>query len=359
MSRRVLIGLALVCTLAGGAWVLHGLDREPVAQAQDAGAAGAPRAVAVEAAEVTADRVTTDISAVGSLQANESVTIAPEIAGRVAEILFREGEEVAAGDLLVLLDDGVLKAELAQARADLTLAEANFDRANTLADQGTGTERARDEAVAALRSAEASVELAQANLSDAAIIAPFEGRIGLRSVSVGDFVTAGERIVNLEQIDPIKVDFRIPEIYLTSVSAGQKISVVVDAVPGEIFEGEIYAIAPQVDINGRALQLRARIANPEGRLLPGLFARINVVVDVREDALLVPEAALVPQQGKRFVYRVVDGRAVLTEVSIGNRQDGMVEILNGLDAGALVVTAGQMKLSDGTPVEIIDRGAEA
>jgi len=359
IMQRLLLPLVLLCAAAAAGWFYFGPGREIATEAQAADD-GTP-AVAVEAAEVEVTDVATEIAAVGSLQANESVTIAPKISGRVAEILFRDGQAITRGDVLVRLEDNVLRAELDQARADLTLARANFERADTLARQGTGTQRAKDEAVAALRSAEARVALSEAQLADATIVAPFDGFVGLRSISVGDYLSAGDRIVDLAQIDPVKVDFKVPELYLTQIKLDQPIVVTVDALPGSTFEGRIYAIAPQVDINGRALQVRAVIPNPDLQLRPGLFTRIRITVDVRTNSLVVPEAALVPQGDKRLVFRVVDGKAVSTEVRIGKRERGKVEILSGLQPGDMVVTAGQMKLSDGTPVEIIgpETGAQS
>lgn len=348
----------LLAGLAGGAvYYRHFAEQSAPAQssAVESSAAESPQAamtMPVEAEAVTVDRMTTEIRAVGTLQSNEAVVLAPEIAGRISEILFEEGERVAAGEPLVKLDSEILEAELAQARANLALSRANYERANTLARQGTGTERARDEALAQLRSDEAHLALAEARLAKATIRAPFAGVLGLRGTSVGAYVTPGERIVNLEQTDPLKVDFRIPEVYLSDVRVGQRIEVTVDARPGESFGGEIYAIDPLVDVSGRAIRLRARIPNSDGRLNPGLFARVSIIVDVRENAVIVPEAAIVPRRDGNFVFRVEDGKAILTRVEIGERRPGQVEILSGLAPDATVVTAGQQRLQDGAPVQV-------
>ena len=319
-----------------------------------AAAQAAEPAMPVEAAPVQVDTVTAEIAAVGTLQSNESVVLGPEIDGRIAEILFREGEAVEAGTVLVRLDTEILEAELVQARANLTLSEANYERANTLAAQGTGTVRARDEALAQLQSDRANLTLAEVRLENASVRAPFEGVLGLRSVSVGAYVRPGDRIVNIEQIDPLKVDFRVAEVFLSSVRVGQQIDVTVDAWPGEIFKGRIYAIDPQVDVGGRAIRLRARIPNADGRLSPGLFARVAIIIDERENAILVPEAALVPRQDGKFVYRIEDGKALLTKVEVGRRLPGRVEILEGLGPDAVVVTAGQQRLHDGAPVDVVE-----
>ncbi|MEX2454491.1 MAG: efflux RND transporter periplasmic adaptor subunit, partial [Rhodospirillaceae bacterium] len=281
----------------------------------------------------------------------------PEIAGRIHHIRFAEGEEVAAGDVLVELDATILRAELAKTRSDLTLAVANRQRAMTLARKGAGTLRSRDETIAAHQAAEADVALAQARLEKATIAAPLSGIVGLRAVSAGAYVTPGDRLVELAGIDPIKVDFRVPELVLSSLSAGQAIRVTVDAVPGRTFEGKVYAIDPIVDANGRAVRLRARVANPDRTLFPGLFARVQIVVERRENSVLVPESAVFARGEERLVYRVVDGRAVLTKIELGQRRPGQVEVIDGLGRDAMVITGGQQQVRDGARVEVVNTRA--
>lgn len=354
MRKGVLVLAALAGVTAGGGAAYHYGLGVPAAQSQakEPGQAVTPPA-AVEVAEVKRDVVKVEIGAVGSLLANEQAVIAAEIEGRIAELPLEEGGRVVAGQVLARLDDAILKSELAQAQANLTLAEANFERADTLLRQRSGTERARDEALAARQSARASVELAKTRLDKTVIRAPFAGILGLRSVSIGEFVTRGEELVTLQSIDPLKVDFRIPETYLANVRIGQTVAVTVDALPGRSFAGTIYAADPQVDVNGRAIRLRARIANSDGTLRPGLFARIVIVAEQREGASVIPESALVPQGAQRLVFKVVDGKAVRTPVTLGQRRPGEVEILQGLQPGDMVVTAGQQRLKDGAPVEIV------
>jgi membrane fusion protein (multidrug efflux system) len=183
------------------------------------------------------------------------------------------------------------------------------------------------------------------------IKAPFDGVVGLRKVSVGDFVNVGQDMVNLEQIDPLKADFRVAELYLAAVRTGQRIELRVDAFPDETFTGAVYAIDPLIDESGRSIVLRARLPNQDGRLRPGLFARVTLVLNERDDAIQVPEQALVPQGQEQFVFRVVDGKAALTKVEVGIRREGMVEIVEGLGPEDEVVTAGQLKIRDGAPVQ--------
>ena len=314
-----------------------------------------PQAVAVEAVPVRTGTVVRDLTAVGTLRSNESVMIRPEIVGRIAEIHFREGDRVRKGARLLTLDDSVFKAEVASAEARVELNRRNNSRAEELFDRKVATARTRDEATAAVRTTEAELALARARLDKTRINAPFEGVLGLRRVSVGDYVNPGQDIVNLEDIEPIKVDFRVPESGLRLLKSGQRIQVQVDAFPGETFEGEAYAIDPQVDVQGRSIVVRAQIPNADGRLKPGLFARVGLIVDQRENALLVPEQAIVPLEGRSAVFRVVDGKAKLTEVVLGQRRGGQVEIVRGLQAGETVITAGQMRVRDGVPVSVATR----
>ena len=364
MRRRSwFLTVTVIACVAGAAyyqWSARG------AAVNERGGAPPMPAVTVETAPVSVGPLTETIQAIGNLQSNESVVIRSEIAGRVVRIPFTEGAKVRQGDVLVELDATTWRAELAQAEANLRLSEANYERAQSLLARGAGTGRANDEARAKLQSDRATVQLMRARLEKATIVAPFDGRLGLRSVSVGALVsptvglaTPTDRMVNLESTDPLKVDFRLPEIVLAKLKVGQRISVTVDALPGKSFDGEIYAIDPLVDVSGRAIRLRARIPNTDDTLAPGLFARVAVAAEVRENAITVPEAAIVPRDRERYVFRVEDGRAVFTKVEIGVRRLGRVEVVSGLAPDAVVIVAGQLKLRDGTRVEIVKRAETA
>lgn len=352
--RWALLGLLTLALGGGGYYFLY--RDAGIASARQAAAleeTPAERVATVEAASVATDTVVRTINAVGSLKPNEAVVISPEIAGRIARLPFGEGDKVAAGDTLVSLDADILRAEIDKAQSALNLAEANRERAMTLAKQGTGTLRARDEANAAFLEAEANLTLARARLAKATIKAPFSGVVGIRAVSVGAYVNPGDRIVGLADVDPIKVDFRVPALALSRLQPGMTIHATVDAFPGQTFEGKVYVIDPIVDANGRAVRLQARIPNPERRLFPGLFARVRIELDRHENALLIPESAVFAEGDQRYVYRIVDGRAVRTKVELGQRRPGQVEVRKGLDRESVVVTAGQQKIQDGSRVTIV------
>lgn len=360
---RNLIALVVVLLVgagvAGGYWLWVGVSAPAPAAQSAGGASGRPTAVEVAPVTVRASVTTTD--AVGTILSNESVQLRPEVDGRVDELRFDEGQDVRLGNVLVELDRSIERAQLAQAQAALRLAEANFQRARDLQRSNAGTQRALDEAEAGRLNARAELDLAEARLEKRVIRAPFDGRVGLRRISPGAFVTAGTVIVNLEQIDPLKVDFRIPEVFISVVRPGQTIAVTVDALGQRAFAGVISAIDPLVDEGGRAIVIRATVENDEGLLRPGLFARVRLNLQERNDAVFVPETALLPQGDKQFVFRVVDEagtkKAARVEVTLGRRELGEVEIRSGLEPGDVIVGAGAAKLREGGVIQAIEREA--
>jgi membrane fusion protein, multidrug efflux system len=369
-SWLALVALALAAAAGYAAMQNVGGVRERVASVLGAGVSGArevdaaavdrgdaDEAVPVEIIRAKAGQATRELRSVGTLASDESVEVAGEIPGRITDIAFQEGESVRAGDVLVRLDNALTRAEAADAAAKLVLAEANFARASSLSKSGTGTQRARDEALAALETARATVELNRVRLDKMEIRAPFDGVVGLRRVSVGAFAQIGQALVNLEKIDALKLDFQLPEINLADVRVGMPIEITVDAFPGQMFEGRIYAIDPHLDVNGRSLRIRGRLSNADLLLRPGLFARVTLRSETRNQIVLVPESAIVPRDGGTFVYVVRDGRAVETKVRLGRRLAGEVEVLEGLKPDETVVSAGQIRLRDGTLVEIVSAAA--
>ncbi|MCK0508431.1 efflux RND transporter periplasmic adaptor subunit [Aromatoleum anaerobium] len=365
-SRRLIVVLSLVglAALAGYAYYANRtpatpqpVGAAPAAQRGNGGAAGAAAKadpVGVETVTVTSETVADDVTAVGTLRSNESVVLRPEVAGRIAAIRFREGGPVRRGEVLVELDAAVQQAEVQQAKANLALAEANYGRTDDLFKRKFLSHTARDEAASQLEVARANMALAQAHLERTRIRAPFAGVVGIRNVSVGDYVKEGDDLVNLEDIATLKVDFRLPENYLARVRPGQTLELTSDAIPGQRFEARVAAIDPLVDEQGRSVVMRATLPNEGLRLRPGMFARVRLILQQRADVAILPEEALVSAPGNvQFVYRVVDGKAQRVEVSTGVRRGTRVEVVRGLQAGDVVVTAGQLKLRDGAPVRVV------
>lgn len=350
MLRAVVSFIVVVVFVAlfGGAyWVF-------VADATTNGEGAAPPggwATPVEVAEVTVKDSERSVFAVGTLVASKSVIVRSEVAGRVAKLSLPEGQPVKAGQVLVQLDPSVELAELQVARSRLELWRANYERASELYKRGTGTQRALDEASAELKSVQAAVALREAQIEKLTILAPFDGVLGLKRIDEGDYLAPGAEIINIEQIDPLLVEFRVPEIFLPAVSIGRKVSLAIDAYPDRTFDGEVYAINPLIDTAGRSIVMRARVPNPDNALRPGLFARVTLTLTVNENAIFVPEEAIVPIGQDRFLFRVVDGKAAFTPVKTGLRGGGMVEIVEGLSPTDVVITAGTLKIYDGAAVQ--------
>ena len=351
---------ALQATASGQAAPGGASAKAPGMAGPAGGAAGGPGAgVPVEVVKVATASLPQSITTVGSLRSDESVTIRPEVAGRVAAINFQEGQRVAKGAVLLRLDPSINEAEVLQARANLKLARSKYERAVDLSKSNFISGQARDEAENNLRVAEAAVALVEARLAKTEIRAPFAGVIGLRSVSIGDYVKEGADIVNLESIDLLKVDFRVPEVYMRLVKAGQPLQVALDAYPGKTFEGRVFAVNPLLDAAGRAVVIRAQVKNADAALRPGMFARVRLITSESTDSLVVPEQALVPQGSEQFVFKVVDGRAVRAKVEVGQRREGKVEVVSGVTAGEVVVVSGHQRLRDGVPVAVKGAGAGA
>lgn len=304
----------------------------------------------VETAQVVAQSLDEALTTVGTLRADESVVLRPEVAGRIEKIHFDDGERVKAGAPLFSLDAALPRAEANEAVANLERSRRAYARAQELVERQLIARSDFDAAKATFDVDQARLASARARLDKMVIRAPFGGVVGLRQVSPGDFVGVGQALVNVVRLDPMQVDFRLPEVQLGRVAPGQAVKLTVDAFPGRVFEGTVSAIDPQIDAGGRSALVRARVANGDGVLRPGLFARVEVVLARRAQALMVPEQAIWPLGDKRHVFRVEDGVARLVEVRTGQRLPGLVEIVSGLSAGDVVVTAGQLKIRDGMPV---------
>ena len=362
------IGLALV---GPAAWWLQQPAQAPTANSAPAAAPVNGGPPAVEVARVATARIQDDAQAVGSLRSRQSVTLRPEVAGRVVKISFEDGARVRRGQLLVQLDDVLPRAERSQAQAQLSLAQANLQRNQELVAQNFVAQRVLDESQAHLQVAQAQVALAQARLQRMRITAPFDGTVGLRRINLGEYVKDGADLVNLEDTSALTVDFRLPERYQSRIAVGQTVQVQLDALPGKTFAARVQALDPLLDADGRSIAVRATLPNTAtaaagSDLRPGMFARVLTVFAVDEAALVVPEEAIVPQAGKQYVQRLVpegegDARQLVSqkvEVTLGVRRASTVQVVQGLSAGDTGVVAGQQRLQkDGTAVKVVDMSA--
>ncbi len=324
-----------------------------LAQAPKDAPKGPPPAMPVKAAAARIAPAIDEVSAVGTLRADEAVTIRPEIAGRIAEIRFNEGQAIARGAVLVRLDQAELAAVLASSTAQAQLDKQRLERSEDLFKKGFISQQALDESRSNHARSLAKQHEDAAKLAKTEMRASFPGVAGLRQVSEGQYVAAGTDIARLEKIDQLKLDFRIPESYIGKLKAGQPVVVLVDAYAERSFPGSVYAIEPGVDEQTRTILLRARVANPELKLRPGMFGRVQVQLGVRDKAIWIPEAAIVPKGRDATVYRVIDGKVDVVRVQTGVRKVGEVEIVKGLAAGDLVVTEGTQKVGPGSSVSLI------
>jgi membrane fusion protein (multidrug efflux system) len=311
------------------------------------------QAIPVEVQTVGTAPIVDTLRAIGTLRADQSIIVRSEVPGVIVKMGFTESLPVTRGQVLIKLDDTIARAEVQQAEAALNLAQRNYDRASELARTGAGATRARDEAQAAFENTRAALALARARLEKTTINAPFAGLAGLRKVDLGAYITAGQDLVSLDAVDIVMTDFTVPERYLRFLAPDSRIQIEADALPGQTFDGKITALSPRIDPDGRSLAVRAQVPNPSGVLKPGMFVRVEIVVAQRENAVVIPEQAIVPSGDRVTVYRVVDGKSVLTPIKLGLRSFGKVEVVEGLKAGESIVTAGQLKVKDGGAVRIL------
>ena len=338
----------------------------PAAGTTQGAASGAPgsKPPSVEVAKVTLTKLIDDTQAVGSLRSRRGVVLRPEVSGRITQLNFTDGQRVRKGQVLVQFDDQLPLAQVQQSMAELSIAQANQKRNQELVAQNFISQRSLDESSANLQVAQAKLALSQATAARLKIIAPFDGIVGIRLVNVGDYLKDGADIVNIEDIEAIFVDFRLPERFQSKVKRGQTALLDIDALPGRKYTAQVQAIDPLIDANGRSVGIRGCIDNRQLQLRPGMFARVNAVFGVRENARVIPEEAIVPQGGRQFVIKLLEGPTPQTritsrvEVKLGLRSPGKVEVLEGLDAGDTVVTTGQQRVQrDGTTVTVVDLGS--
>lgn len=345
-------------TGASGPARAPGADANPPAGGPPA---GPPRAPSVEVAQVVSQKLVDETQAVGQLRSRQGVMLRPEVSGRITQILFQDGQAVRKGQLLVQMDDQLQLAQLQQAQAELGIAETNHKRNLELVAQNFVSKRSADESAANVEVARAKLALAKAQVQRLKVLAPFDGIAGLRSVSVGDYIKDGADMVNIEDMQALLLDYRLPERLQKKLKPGQKSRLQVEALPGQSFDAVVQALDPLIDANGRSVGVRACVDNRQMQLRPGMFAKVNAVFGARDNALVIPEEAIVQQGPRQFVIRLLLGEkedapvSQRVEVKLGLRLPGKVEVLEGLKEGDTVVVAGQQRVQkDGTVVRVVD-----
>lgn len=309
---------------------------------------------AVEVIKVQTSTTQDQLTATGNLIAIPGIVVKSETAGRITNIYFTSGSKVKAGTPLLEIYPGIVRAKLSQARAELKPEQRHFDRMAELHKTHVVSEEEYDQAKSKLESTQARVEELQAELDKTIVRAPFDGSLGVGHVSLGQFVNIGQDIVSLQALDPIYVDFTIPEMHSSKIAIGESLHIHSSSYPKETFGGTVNAIDPLVDKNTRSLTVRAAIANKEEKLLPGTFAEVNLFIGSPKQVIKIPQTAIVHDQNENYVYKVIDGKAVKTLVKTGQHDAEAVVIESGLKIDDIVVSEGQMKIhQDGSPVTVV------
>lgn len=311
---------------------------------------GAPPGMLVEVATAYTDTVVDAIAATGQIEAVQSIMLRPEVDGRIVSILFREGNEVGQGTALFKVDDAELKAQVAQATANRDLSAQALVRTRQLIADKASSQADLERAEATARSDQAQLDLLEVRLSRTTVRAPFGGVTGQRMVSLGDYVTSSKDLVSLQTVNPERAAFQVPERYAERLRRGQRVAFRVAALPGQEFIGVVDFVDPVVKLPGRTITVKALVPNPKRTLQAGMYVDLRLAAEVRPNAVVVPEQAIVPIQGANFVFVVQEGKASKRQVGLGIRAPGIAEIRSGLDAGDTVVVGGQERLQDGMPV---------
>ena len=310
-------------------------------------------------ARVTESPLDETLFLVGNLSARESIEIRSEIAAKITFIGFQEGAEVERDQVLFRLDDMKLQAQVAEARARFDQAKHENDRGIVLVEKESISRQQYDQFRFDLAAAEAALHLTEERMDDAIIRAPFPGRMDQRNVSLGQFVNTGQLLSSLVQIDPLEVEFNVPERYLGQLRFGQVIRISSVAYPGEAFEGEVFFVSPQLDERNRTISMKANIDNTDDRLKPGMFANLELVFQARSEAIVIPEQAI-SYRGDQALVVVMgqDGKAEYRDVGVGLRLSGTVEVTSGLTAGEIVVVEGYQKMSPGSQILISPKSTQ-
>jgi membrane fusion protein, multidrug efflux system len=334
-------------------FVMLGLTALTGCKRTAAGAAAAVPPVQVIVVEARRQAVSETLSLPATIAANESVEIKSETDGIIQKINFAEGERVKQGQILVALDESKFAAAVSEAEANLRLTQANFDRAKQLVRDKLISQQDYDQIAAAFSVNQAGLELKRRQLQDTRVSAPFGGIVGARAVSPGQVISRSTTLTLLVDLDIVKVEVKVPEKYLRQLRVGQPMEFTVAAFPGETFRGEVYFISPQIDESTRTALVKARISNAEGKLRGGMFASLELTLQLRDSAIVIPEPALMSSGDNFFVFIVDEnGLAQMHSVQVGYRLAGKAEITKGLDAGQRVVVEGLQKLRPGAVVRL-------
>lgn len=356
MIKRIFIVLLLTVAVLGGIFAFKFYQ---IRQAESLIQPPPPAVVA--AATVRSEQWPSALTAVGSFSPVAGVNVSNEVAGKISALHFQSGQSVAAGQLLLELDADTDRAELEGLRAELQLAKVRLQRSEKMLDKKYVSQADYDQHVAQLQQASAAVQAKITRIDKKMIRAPFAGELGIRQVNLGQYLGEGAAIVSLQQLEPIHLDFSLPERHISQLARNQSISATVQAYPGEVFSGKIAALNPGVEQDTRSLKVRAKLDNKDKRLRPGMFAQVRIESGAPRPVLTLPDTAISYNPYGNSVFLIEQGSQGLSvqnrQVTTGQSREGRVEIVSGLQEGDRVVSAGQVKLRNGMPVSIDVRPA--
>lgn len=316
---------------------------------------GGPQAMPVRAGVAVSDTVIDELRATGEIEARQAIELRPEVSGRLVGILAREGTEVRRGTPLFKVDDAELQTEVDRLEAEMDLAEQALTRTRELLARDASSTADLEQAEATSRSTRAQLTLQRTRLERTVVRAPFSGIVGERLVSLGDYVTPLTPLTTLQTVDPQRASFQVPERYAQELAEGQTVSFSVAAIPERTFTGQVDFVDPRVRLPGRTITVKAVVENPERSLMPGMFIEARLATQVRPNAVVVPEEAILPLGGQTYVWAITpENTADRVQVQLGVRRPGIVEVRSGLSAGDRVVTGGQALLYPQAPLTILE-----
>ena len=355
----LVVGIAAIFLLMRGRGSQAAQGKGPEGGDAPAAATGGPPAMPPMPVDVDTARrqsVVDAVRATGRIEAVNAIELRPDEQGRITQLLFREGQSVAAGTPLVKIDDAMLKAQAERAKADRDLATQQLERVRRLRAQNAASPADLERVEAAARSADASLALLELQIERSTVRAPFAGAIGQRFVSVGDYVTPATRLLTLQTVNPQRAVIEVPERYAVLLRPGQIVEFTVAAQEGRTHRARVDFIDPVVQTEGRTILVKASAPNPGGQLKPGMFIEARLATATRANAIVVPEDAVQPMRSANVIWAVVDGKASRRVVTLGVRSAGVVEVVSGVQAGEIVVVGGLERMGEGAPVAPRPRG---
>ena len=348
--KNLIIAVIVIAILIGMKFIFFPNDSGKPMQAKGKGGA---MPASVTAYIVKAENLTNDILASGTILANEDVQLQPELSGKILQLNFKEGSKVSKGDLLVKINDADFQAQYKKLEIQYSLAEETLKRQKQLLAISGISQQDFDQAQNAVNSIKADMDFATAQILKTEIKAPFNGVIGLKSVSDGAFVSPSTIIASIQQIDPVKVDFSIPERYIYFIQKGATVIFSIEGI-NQKFKGSVFAIEPKIDLATRTVRVRAICENSKNTIYPGAFANLTVLLDDINNAMLVPTEAIMPDISGQKVFVLKNGKAMYARVETGIRTDSKIQITKGLAVGDTVITTGIMQLKPDSFVKIIN-----